>query len=501
MTFIEVRDFSYTYPGRPNPALEGVNLQVDQGQLLVITGKSGCGKSTLAKALAGFLFQDEAVKFAGEIWVNETDMTQVPLFAASERVAYVQQNPEDQFCTLTVKDEIAFGLENRKVQPAEIEERIISALSVVHGLHLLDRELATLSGGEKQKVAIASMLALSPDVLILDEPTSNLDPDATRQIFNTLHLLAKQQGLTIIIIEHKLRQIADLHPQVIVMEQGRLTGEESARSFLARLTAEINTQPERENRTGTKMTESPFLSLSAIELKVANKAILDDISLDLFSGEFIGLMGPNGSGKTSLLLTIMGLVEPTAGSKSGFGRDLAKQKTSDLVRDLGFIFQNPDHQIFTASIREEALFTLQNLGLLSSEKEAEAMAWLKRLGLANEPDRHPQSLSYGEKRRLNLVSAILHDPKLLLIDEMLIGQDLENANIWMQLLKEYCGLGNTVLLVNHHPDLTSRYCDRVLFMDHAKIQVDAPTDQAFAEITALGHSAFTPRVFAGGPVA
>jgi energy-coupling factor transport system ATP-binding protein len=120
MSFIEIRDFSYTYPGRDEPALKGVNLDIDRGQLLVITGKSGCGKSTLAKALAGFLFQDEVAQFAGEIWVNETDMTQIPLYAASERVAYVQQNPEDQFCTLTVQDEIAFGLENRKVPSSEI---------------------------------------------------------------------------------------------------------------------------------------------------------------------------------------------------------------------------------------------------------------------------------------------------------------------------------------------------------------------------------------------
>ena len=501
MAFIEIRDFSYTYPGRPKPALEGINLQVDQGRLLVITGKSGCGKSTLAKALAGFLFQDEKVKFNGEIWVNATDMTQVPLFAASERVAYVQQNPEDQFCTLTVKDEIAFGLENRKIQPAIIEDAIRSALSVVHGEDLLDRELATLSGGEKQKVAIASMLALSPDVLILDEPTSNLDPNATHQIFETLHLLAEQRGLTIIIIEHKLQQIADLNPQVIVMAQGKLEGDESNQPLIGILKTEMSTQPEENSESQIETAGAPLLSLSDIEFKIHAKTILNEINLDLCPGEFIALMGPNGSGKTSLLLAIMGLIEPAGGTKFGFGHDLSSQKTSGLVRKMGFIFQNPDHQIFTASIREEALFTLQNLGLLSRNKEAEAMAWLTRLGLADELDRHPQSLSYGEKRRLNLISAVLHEPKLLLIDEMLIGQDLENANIWMQLLKEYCQQGNTVLLVNHHPDLASRFCDRVIFMDNAKIQVDAPTGAAFAEIAALGYSAFTPRIFTGGPIA
>ena len=197
----------------------------------------------------------------------------------------------------------------------------------------------------------------------------------------------------------------------------------------------------------------------------------------------------------------MGLVEPTGGSKFGFGQDLSKRKISDLVRQMGFIFQNPDHQLFTASIREEALFTLENLGLLTPKKEAEAMAWLCKMGLAGELDRHPQSLSYGEKRRLNLVSLILHDPKILLIDEMLIGQDLENARLWMRQLKAFCEQGNTVLLVNHHPGLTNRYCDRVIFMDQGEIQVDAPTITAFEEIANRGYEAFIPHAVAGGQIA
>ena len=318
MSFIEIRDFSYTYPGRDEPALRGVNLDIDRGQLLVITGKSGCGKSTLAKALAGFLFQDEVAHFEGEIWVNETDMTQIPLYAASERVAYVQQNPEDQFCTLTVQDEIAFGLENRKVPSLEIAARIEKALAAVHGTDLMERDLATLSGGEKQKIAISSMLALSPDVLILDEPTSYLDPTATQHTFETLHTLARMQGLTIIIIEHKLQQLADLNPKVIVMDQGQCISEETVSDFLAsqqRLDENL-VQGICRLKFGSK--PEPVLSLSGLGLTIGQTQILEDVHLDLYPGEFVGLLGPNGGGKTSLLRSIMGLLPAHKGFKIRF---------------------------------------------------------------------------------------------------------------------------------------------------------------------------------------
>ncbi len=492
MSLVEVRQFSYTYPGGNKPALEGIDLSIDRGDFVVITGKSGCGKSTLGKALAGFLFQDEDINHDGQIIVNGTDMSTIPLFAASERVAYVQQNPEDQFCTLTVQDEIAFGLENRQVSPSEIETKIVDALSVVRGEELIDRDLATLSGGEMQKVAIASMLALSPDVLILDEPTSNLDPIATNHIFETLYSLREESGLTIIIIEHKLSQLLPLNPKLFVMAEGKSLGFKLIETFLSgqhsslvkfEKTAEI---PREINQL------HPIFELDHVNLTLGSKQILDDINYSLYPGDFVSLMGPNGSGKTTLLLTMMGIYHPTNGTINGFGRDLINEKTSDLVPDIGFIFQNPDHQIFTSSVWDEATFTLKNLGLLTEEKQAEARLGLARLGLDKDLDRHPQSLSYGEKRRLNLISVILHDPKLLLIDELLIGQDLENANIWMHFLWDYAQQGNTVVLVNHHAELTEKFCNRLTFINEGQIRVDSQVHQAFDELTTLGFGDFLP---------
>lgn len=492
MPLVELRQFSYTYPGVNHPALVNIDLTIDRGDFVVITGKSGCGKSTLGKALAGFLFQDEDINHIGQIIVNGSDMSVIPLFAASERVAYVQQNPEDQFCTLTVQDEIAFGLENRLVSPAEIESKIVETLTVVRGEDLIDRDLATLSGGEKQKVAIASMLALSPDVLILDEPTSNLDPVATNHIFETLFRLREDIGLTIIIFEHKLSQLLPFNPELFVMENGMIQRGDSIESFLFQQQSSLKAFTEQMEITSGANQSDPIYALDHVDLVLDSKHILDGVSCALYPGDFISLMGPNGSGKTSLLLTMMGLYHPSGGVIRGFNRDITVEKTSNLVPQIGFIFQNPDHQLFTSSVWDETTFTLKNLGALTEKKEAEAQHWLARLGLEDDLDRHPQNLSYGEKRRLNLVSIILHNPKLLLIDELLIGQDLENAYTWMALLWEYVQRGNTVVLVNHHAELTQKFCNRLIFINDGRIIVDSPVSRAFEELAAQNFIDFLP---------
>lgn len=492
MAFLDVRHFSYTYPGAAEPALRHINLEIEQGSFVVLTGKSGCGKSTLGKALAGFLFQDDSPNYTGEITVNSVQMDEVPLFAASERVAYVQQNPEDQFCTLTVLDEIAFGLENRRVAPQEIDRQIREALEIVNGLNLIDRTLASLSGGEKQKVAIASMLALTPDVLILDEPTSNLDPISTQIVFSALHQLRQSGEITVIIIEHKLSQLMALDPEWIVMEQGQIRPDLSTREHIEISQGSINLN-KPENTSGLDISpDEPVVQLSNVSFRRRNLSILSDIALNLYPGEFVSLMGPNGSGKSTLLRAIMGLLSPLEGIRKVFGKVNGKARVSELVPHTGFLFQNPDHMLFTQSVWDETIFTARNLKALPPEREKEALSSLDRLGLADRQTLHPNRLSYGEKRRLNLVSILLHHPGLLLIDELLIGQDLENARTWMATLAEYAAEGNAVLLVNHHPELTEAFCDRVVMLDKGQKIIDAPVKEAFGEMERLGMAAFLP---------
>lgn len=491
MSWVEIHDFSYTYPGEQTPALLDINISIEQGEFIVIAGASGSGKSTLGKALAGFLFQNEHPQYSGKIYVNNTDMTQVPLFHASKRVAYAQQNPEDQFCTLSVLDEIAFALENACLNPNEIEQRIDQALAIVKGLNLKDRLLATLSGGEKQKIAIASMLALSPDVLVLDEPTSNLDPGATQHVFETLHALGNQKDLTVIIIEHKLSQLKEINPKLFVIDEGKIITQMQFTDYLPEITASSNRLPISKGRSNR--SDQALLDVSRLHVGLNGHDILQDISFSIFPGEFVAIMGPNGSGKSTLLQTLMGFHTPTHGDLRGFNRDLTKAKTSSLVKDIGFIFQNPDHQIFTQSVFDETALTLKNLNLMNDQMLEKVKKYMDMIGLHPRLDDHPQRLSFGEKRRLNLIAVILHDPKLLLIDEFLIGQDMRNAHKWMQWLQDYASKGHTILMANHHAQLTQAYCDRVIFLDEGSLIVDAPVPSAFTTLETFGYRPFLPQ--------
>ncbi len=495
MPLIEVKHFSYTYPGETQPVLRDINVSIDSGAFVVIYGKSGSGKSTLGKALAGFLFQDEIPNYSGKILINGADISDLPIYEACERVAYVQQNPEDQFCTLTVKDEIAFGLENFCMESETIEARIDQVLRIVQGQNLKNRNLASLSGGEKQKIAIASLLVLDPDVLILDEPTSNLDPIATKHIFETLHQIREKRDLTVIIIEHKLTQLIPLKPEFFKFEEGNLEPDQMVNLSYSRSEKSFTFASNPPIQKSQPLSE--IIKLSNANINLGGKRILDHIDLTIRAGEFVALMGPNGSGKSTLLETIMGFHPLQSGTCSVLNGSELNKNTSALVYDTGYIFQNPDHQLFTQSVWEEAVFTSANLTKLDEAIKVKAKEWLNQMGLGDRLDDHPQRLSYGEKRRLNLIAALLHSPQLLLIDELLIGQDPDNAHAWMRTLNDYAKSGGAILLVNHHPELTQAYCDRIVFLDQGKIIVDRPSPKAFQELFALGYSAFLPSLMEG----
>jgi energy-coupling factor transport system ATP-binding protein len=478
---------SYRYQGSARYALRDVDLNVEPGEFLVVTGPSGCGKSTLALAIGGYLFRQYDGEASGRVTVDGLDVRQQPVYDVAEIVGLVQQNPEAQFCTLTVRDEVAFGLENRRLERPEILERMAWALSIVEAEHLADRSLTALSGGEKQKVAIAAMMAAKPQVLIFDEPTSNLDPTATAEMFRVIDHIRAKAGITVIVIEHKVDYLLPFEPRMVAMEDGRIVHDGTG---LARFVEGARPPVERPGPPSPGATH--LVRVQDLHAGYNGRSVLVDVTLDVHPGEFVAVMGDNGSGKTTFLRNILGLLKPDQGSVQVLGLDTRRESVSKLARQVGLVFQNPDHQLFADSVWDEAVFAPRNFGTLNGATTARIEDLLARSGLGARRDDHPYRLSYGEKRRLNLISVLAHEPQLLLLDEVLIGQDATNAAFLLDLLRERVQAGAAVIMVNHNPNVTRRYATRLVFFDGGRAIVDAPVDEGFRQLAALGREAYVP---------
>jgi energy-coupling factor transporter ATP-binding protein EcfA2 len=487
---ISIEGLSFRFQGSPQYALRSVNLDIAPGEFVVITGPSGCGKSTLALAIGGYLFRQYDGEATGRVRVADMDVRQCPIYDVAEVVGLVQQNPEAQFCTLTVQDEVAFGLENRRLPREEIRRRIAWALEVVGASHLIDHPLAALSGGEKQKVAIAAMMAAKPQVLIFDEPTSNLDPTATAEVFKVIARIRAKAGITVIVIEHKVDYLLPFEPRLLAMKQGGIVYDGPV------------TEAHRPRPLPARPPSYPPITTSAgpvvrvEDLHVGYNAIpvLQGVSLEIHPGEFVAVMGDNGSGKTTFLQSLLGLLKPTQGRVEVLGQDTRHISISRLAQQVGFVFQNPDHQLFAESVWQEATFAPCNFGVLDEATQARVGGLLIRCGLGGRQQDHPYRLSYGEKRRLNLISVLAYAPRLILVDEMLIGQDAENATFLLELLRERVEQGDAVIMVNHDPDVTYRYASRLIFFNGGQTVVDTPTEEAFRQLAALGQAVYLPSI-------
>lgn len=483
---IQIQQLSFRFQSSPRYALRDLNLQIAPGEFVVVTGPSGCGKSTLALAIGGYLFRQYDGQASGAVTVAGMDARQTPIYDVAEVVGLVQQNPEAQFCTLTVLDEVAFGLENRRLPREEIRQRIEWALGIVGAAHLIDRPLAALSGGEKQKVAIAAVMAAKPQVLIFDEPTSNLDPTATAEIFKVIEHIRDKAGISVIVIEHKVDYLLPFEPRMVVMESGRIVydgpvmrqGGKGAREQRGK-------EAQGQGETVVEVTD--------LHVGYNGASVLRGVSLEIRQGEFVAVMGDNGSGKTTFLQSILGLLKPDQGRVEVLGQDTRHTPISQLARQVGFVFQNPDHQLFAESVWKEATFALRNLHALDEASRTRTKELLTRCGLQERGQDHPYRLSYGEKRRLNLISALAHAPRLILLDEVLIGQDAQNATFLMELLRERVERGGTVVMVNHNPEVTRRYASRLIFFNSGQAIVDAPTGEAFRQLGDMGRRAYLPR--------
>ncbi len=495
MVPIQIENLCFIYPSRETPTLHDISAEVFPGDFLLLTGPTGCGKTTLLRTMNGLIPNASAGTLTGTVRVNGTNVATQPLSTTCQQVTLLFQNPDDQlFCTL-VEDEIAFGLENLGFPPDKIRQRITAALEQVGLTGFEDRRIEELSGGEKQRVALASICALQPQVLLLDEPTSHLDPRATRDILNIVKQLNTEMGITVILVTHRVNEVAPLCNRVWLMDQGHLCldlpNEEAFQDTTPfhRLGVEVPGSEETvsnisTNNTTMSTSEESLLTVQQLYFHYPNseKSAVNNVSFDVKRGEVVAIMGENGSGKTTLLHLMSGLLKPSAGEVIFDKKTVNQMKLHQLAGKVGIVFQNPDLLLQAETVKDEVEFGPKNLKLKSDDLQQRIQDSLCQFRLSDFENDAPYSLSRGQRQRVSVAATFSLHPDIFLLDEPTTGQD---ANHLLQLMDELCNQihrDNKILIyATHNVKITLKYADRLLLLHEGELIYDGTPVSAFSD--------------------
>jgi len=522
---IDCKDLTFTYPGANKPALLGVSLHIPAKELCLVMGPSGAGKSTLLRCINGLVPHFSGGKLQGSIRVNDFNPVELTPREMSHTVGFVFQDPEAQFVVDVVEDELAFSLENAAIPAEEMEIRIEEALTLLEMTPLRSRRLETLSGGERQRVAIAAALALRPKILVLDEPTSQLDPHGSDEVLQTLVRLNKQLGLTIVLAEHRLERVVPYVGQIIYLSDeypGGLTGKprDVLRSVqlnppLITLGKALGWDPlpitieEAQECVDQSVMNFPvdcketllvsseenaelkssFIQVKDVHVNYGNILALQGVDLNLYPGEIAVMMGSNGAGKSTLLRSLIGLIPIQAGSIYVGGKDIAGRSVADICQQVGYLPQDPNALLFADTVSEELLITLRNHHLTNTGTIHESNLLLDHLGLADKANDYPRDLSTGERQRVAMGAIMVTKPGALLLDEPTRGLDYGAKQILLGLLRGWREQGMTILLVTHDVELAVQAADRMIILENGLITGDGAPEEILAN-----SSVFSPQV-------
>jgi len=462
-------------------ALQGLTLRIQPGQFVLVAGPSGCGKSSLALAACGLIPSTDPALLEGEVRVFGLSTREHPVHILAKHVGIVFQSPAAQLFHGIVEEEVGFAPHNLGFPKAEIEERVAFALDSVGIRHLARRLPQSLSAGEKQRLAIAAALSLKPRLLVLDEPTANLDWTGVELLADCLRRLNREQGLTVLLIEHRLHAFCPLADRVLVLNEGRLEADGAPGEVLA-ARERLGTLGLRFPRPGSsnRLTGflprgvhppdqglGPLVELQDLSAAYGRRRVLHNVSFALFPGQFTALVGPNGAGKSTLAQVLSGLLRPQRG-RVRWGRDL---KALPLGRRCGFLFQNASCQLLLDTVAEEVSFAPRNLGLPVEEHCRLALA---STGLSAFGQRSPTCLSLGEQQRTALAAVLSAFPRLLILDEPSIGQDWGHLERLMEYLRRLARGGVSILLITHDDKLVCRFAQRILHLRDGRLCADGP---------------------------
>jgi energy-coupling factor transport system ATP-binding protein len=500
---IDFEHLTYRYPQQEPgqaapPVLNDLSLHIEEGEFVLVVGPSGSGKSTLLRCINGLIPHFYGGTLGGQIRVADHDPVALEPRRMSDIVGFVFQDPEAQAVVDVVEDELAFAMENQGFPAATMRKRVEEVLDQLNIAHLRRRPLSTLSGGERQRVAIAAVLTLQPQVLVLDEPTSQLDPQAAEEVLDTLVKLNHDLGLTIVLSEHRLERVvqhadailympapgvqpqlgpprqvlaeAPLVPPVVGWTPLPLTLKE-ARRFARKMHLPEGSAAKSSPRE--RAQEHPEIALGVRGLTFAynGQQTLRGIELEVVRGEFLAIMGRNGAGKTTLLKHCIGLLKPKEGQVEVFGYDTRHTAVEALARHVGYVPQNPNALLFADTVADELAFTRRAQDLSPNNDRA----LLHQLGLDGMRERYPRDLSAGERQRVALAAVLVSEPELLLLDEPTRGLDYAQKEALVAFLQAQKERGKTVIVVTHDVELVAQCAERVILMGDGEIVVDGPT--------------------------
>jgi energy-coupling factor transport system ATP-binding protein len=502
---IRVSHLSYTYRARTTPALIDINAEFRPGQVTLIAGASGCGKTTLLRCINGLIPNSYANgQLAGMVSLFEQDNATMPLAQISQVVGTVLQDPEQQIIASQVMNEIAFGLENLALPREQIHERIHKVARFLHIEDLLGRETFRLSGGEKQKVALAGVLAMRPQALLLDEPLASLDPASGYEALQMLRELA-DSGIAIIIIEHRVEDVLHIQPEhCIYMSAGRITFDGDAAGLVQavdwreiKLPARLVMQRLRQTQPAQAATPPalhnipvntpPLIEFQKVSFQYPDgPEVLHDVSFHVRRGDRIALLGPNGAGKTTLVKHAIGLNKPTRGQVLIEGRDSKTLSVAQIARGVGFVFQSPSHMLFAPTVREELAFGPRNIGMDQATITRNVAQALAAVNLPGYEDLPPLSMSFGQQKRVSIASVLTMHPRVLVLDEPSAGQDYAN---YTHVMNDMVGVGTgagtdagdgavpsqpyeSVIFITHDLDIAITYANRILLIAEGQVVAD-----------------------------
>jgi energy-coupling factor transport system ATP-binding protein len=473
MVPVEFRGFAWRHAGRRAQAVADVDLRIEAGERVLLLGPSGSGKSTLLAALAGLLTEDSGEQ-DGDVLIDGK-----PAAEQQGRVGILFQDPETQLVMARSGDDVAFGLENQAVPRDRIWPRVREALASVGFPYGPERPTHALSGGEQQRLALAGVLARRPELILLDEPTANLDPEGAQEVRQALRAALAATEATLLVVEHRVADILDLVDRVIALGPGGvLIADGPAGAVLARHGDHLAAQgvwvpgvplPTRPARTaGDTALRGESL---ALRHPGADRPALDDVSFELRQGELLAVTGPNGSGKSTLALLAGGLAKPTSGRATvpGETRPLHRLPARRLATRVGSVFQDPEHQFVTATVRDELAFGPRQAGWPTERIDARVDELLERLRLAPLANANPHTLSGGEARRLSVAGALAAAPGVLLLDEPTFGQDRRTWGELVDLTADIRDEGTALLAVTHDRDFAAALAGRELVLTAGRI--------------------------------